>query len=408
MAERKRVLLASQEGLYPDFMGGIEVRGAELRDSLSAIADVAVLSRYDFVVNRERLPHSDLAGIVLTPAERWIGRMSWRAGYVLRARQARRRVLQVLECYRPDLIYVNGNSSIMSSVLHTLLAADCPVIAWFGDTFSRMPAVLNGEWRDEVDHTLGRLARAVPMQRIPLGGDDSGRIVLVSNCEFLREWYGPQIPSELEHRMIYDGVDTARFVPAEVRSGRLRYAFFGRIVRLKGFLDFCRAMIELSTDPVTAGDDFEIDIIGDGDDLWQGVQLLRDAGLGHRIVGCGASTREELCARLQLVSVLVAPSHADALPAAIMEAMACEVAVVASDVGGTGELIHHGVHGLLVRPHDQTALVAACRALGSDSQLRHRLGRAARARLLRDFRREDGLAAHVSLIRDMLEPVASR
>jgi glycosyltransferase involved in cell wall biosynthesis len=57
--------------------------------------------------------------------------------------------------------------------------------------------------------------------------------------------------------------------------------------------------------------------------------------------------------------LLVQSSDYEGTPNAILEAMAMETPVVATDVGGTPELIHHGVHGLLAPPGDPGALAQA-------------------------------------------------
>jgi glycosyltransferase involved in cell wall biosynthesis len=70
---------------------------------------------------------------------------------------------------------------------------------------------------------------------------------------------------------------------------------------------------------------------------------------------------------------------------AVLEAMACGVCVVASDVGGIPELVEDGQSGMLVPPDDVDALVRALRAVLSDRDLRDRLGAAARRRVQAEF-----------------------
>jgi glycosyltransferase involved in cell wall biosynthesis len=61
----------------------------------------------------------------------------------------------------------------------------------------------------------------------------------------------------------------------------------------------------------------------------------------------------------QAFDVYVQTSDTEGIPNAVLEAMALETPVVASDVGGTGELIRHHVHGLLVSPGDPQAVASA-------------------------------------------------
>ncbi len=75
----------------------------------------------------------------------------------------------------------------------------------------------------------------------------------------------------------------------------------------------------------------------------------------------------------------------DGIPVALMEAMALQKAVVSTALSGIPELIEHGVSGLLVAQRDSHALADALESLLSDAARRQALGRAARARVERDF-----------------------
>ena len=69
-----------------------------------------------------------------------------------------------------------------------------------------------------------------------------------------------------------------------------------------------------------------------------------------------------------------------------MEAMATGLPVVTTPIAGIGELVEDGVTGLLVAPGSAAALTAALERLHGDPGLRHRLGRAGRARVESQFR----------------------
>jgi glycosyltransferase involved in cell wall biosynthesis len=88
---------------------------------------------------------------------------------------------------------------------------------------------------------------------------------------------------------------------------------------------------------------------------------------------------QQLPAYYRLADVLAFPSLRDGLPNALLEAMACERAVVATEVGGIPDVLHHQETGLLVPPGDATSLAEALLALLSDPEQRGRLGQAARA-----------------------------
>ena len=77
---------------------------------------------------------------------------------------------------------------------------------------------------------------------------------------------------------------------------------------------------------------------------------------------------------LAALDVFVLPSAWEAFPISLLEAMACAVPVVATDVGGVGEAVEDGVTGRLVAPGDEAALAAALAELLGDGDLRGRMG----------------------------------
>jgi glycosyltransferase involved in cell wall biosynthesis len=87
---------------------------------------------------------------------------------------------------------------------------------------------------------------------------------------------------------------------------------------------------------------------------------------------------------LHALDVFVLPSRYEGLPNALLEAMACGVACVVSQIGGTQDLIEHGLSGLMVPVAQVSSLAAALEELTSAS-LREGLGNAAKSRARRTF-----------------------
>lgn len=92
----------------------------------------------------------------------------------------------------------------------------------------------------------------------------------------------------------------------------------------------------------------------------------------------------QLC--LRRAWLLVLSSAADeGMPNAVLEAMACGLPVVATNVGGVPELVVHGKTGLIVPPGDPEALSDALISLLRDGELRQSMGKAGRQRALAEF-----------------------
>lgn len=108
---------------------------------------------------------------------------------------------------------------------------------------------------------------------------------------------------------------------------------------------------------------------------------IHELGLGDHVELIG-ETREPY-AFLQSLDVFVLSSDWEGLPVVAMEAMACGVPVVATDVGGVAEIVDETT-GVLCPPGDDSALAAAILALVHDHTRRLALGDGARRRAVRD------------------------
>ncbi len=99
---------------------------------------------------------------------------------------------------------------------------------------------------------------------------------------------------------------------------------------------------------------------------------------------------EEARERLRGLDVFVHYSRWDAMPNAVLEAMALGLPVVASDVPGNRDAVIHGVTGFLVK--SEVELLERCQELLDDGDLRRRLGEAGRERVRAEFSRDAMLA----------------
>jgi glycosyltransferase involved in cell wall biosynthesis len=92
-----------------------------------------------------------------------------------------------------------------------------------------------------------------------------------------------------------------------------------------------------------------------------------------------------MAATWQQATIACLPSYAEGLPKVLIEAAACGLPAVTTDVPGCREAVTHKVNGLLVPPRDAQALAAALRRLLDDPALRARLAAAGRQRAEAEF-----------------------
>jgi len=125
--------------------------------------------------------------------------------------------------------------------------------------------------------------------------------------------------------------------------------------------------------------------IGGGEDEARTRTNLTNMNLLSKVEITGWQTAEAARDKLRGLDVFVHYSRWDAIPNAVLEAMAAGLPVVASDVPGNGDLVREGETGFLVGSEGE--LLERCQRLLDDAPLRRRLGEAGRERVRREFSR---------------------
>jgi N-acetyl-alpha-D-glucosaminyl L-malate synthase BshA len=124
-------------------------------------------------------------------------------------------------------------------------------------------------------------------------------------------------------------------------------------------------------------------LVGDGPDLGAANRLARELGIWNLVDAVGA--QEEVLPLLSISDLFLLPSSQESFGLAALEAMACEVPVVASRVGGLPEVIEDGVSGFLHPPEALEAMAASGVRVLSDPDLHARVADAACRRVRQQF-----------------------
>ncbi len=181
---------------------------------------------------------------------------------------------------------------------------------------------------------------------------------------------------------ICNGVDTARFLPVPDSNppGTFVVGSVGRIVPVKDYMTLARAFCVLAGSP---GERHRLTIIGDGVERTMVATYLASQGL--QAVSDLPGSSDDIPELMRQFSVFVLPSRAEGISNTILEAMASGLPVIATDVGGNGELVVEGETGFLVQAGDFTAIAERLAYYRDHPEVLVRHGRAARARVLREF-----------------------
>ncbi|WP_156727036.1 glycosyltransferase family 4 protein [Streptomyces apocyni] len=146
----------------------------------------------------------------------------------------------------------------------------------------------------------------------------------------------------------------------------------GRLAPVKRYADLIRAFAKVRTERP----DWELKLYGTGPQKKMLAQLIDQLGLGDGVTLMGSVTPVE--PEMAKASVLAVSSNTEAFGMTIVEAMRVGLPVVSTDCPlGPGEIIDHGVDGLLVPRRDPDAMTDALLQLIQDDERRKRMGRAA-------------------------------
>lgn len=264
-----------------------------------------------------------------------------------------RRLSRELRRYRPDLVDSRLYIANTYTWLARLLGARFPLLTWARNC-----------------KTQGRLHHLANMAAFR-----SSAVVAVNServGQYVRRRY--RVPAD-RLEVVYNGVDIDRFRPAEGRHrGPVTVLFAGRLVEQKNPMLFVEAAAAIHA----VAPETHFLMAGEGPLRRAVEERAKQFGIGEAVTMTGERLdMEEL---YRGADVFCLTSSWEGLPNVVLEAMACGLPVVATDVGGVAELLRSGREGFLVRPRDTADVVYYGTALVRDAGLRRRMGRAARLR----------------------------
>jgi len=211
---------------------------------------------------------------------------------------------------------------------------------------------------------------------------------------------------------ICNGVDVSRFANGASRAAlpdvpegflepsSLVFGTVGRLQAVKDQVNLVRAFAQWRAGGSAAAQAARLVLVGDGPLRPLVESEIADAGLNGVVWLAGA--RDDVPAWMAAMDCFVLPSQAEGISNTLLEAMACGLPVVATDVGGNGELVADGTTGWLVPPNDPLALAGAMARLAEDPAMRQRMAVAGRARAEAEFSLEAMVSAYMGVYDRML------
>jgi len=126
-------------------------------------------------------------------------------------------------------------------------------------------------------------------------------------------------------------------------------------------------------------------IVGEGDFRGNLELLIEKLNLEHHVSLLGFQKAESIPGWLNAADIFVLPSLLEGTPNILLEAMACKLPVVTTDVGGIGSVISDGFNGIIVPPESESKLAKAVISLLQDPALCERLVANAQSTLLSQY-----------------------
>jgi colanic acid/amylovoran biosynthesis glycosyltransferase len=179
------------------------------------------------------------------------------------------------------------------------------------------------------------------------------------------------------------GVDPMLFspLPKPAQQEAFEILCVGRLTPAKGQ----HLLIEAVDRLTQQGRRVRLHFVGDGPEY---ASLRAHSGrLAHpeSIIFEGAVNQDRIRSLYAAADIFCLPSFAEGLPVVLMEAMSMQIPCVSATIAGIPELIRNGIDGLLVPASDLDALVTALASLMDDKELRNRLAKNGRARILEHY-----------------------
>ena len=290
-------------------------------------------------------------------------------------------VLQTNEPYRPRWVAsIRGLRALFRLMPYLLrlwrLAGRRDVLhvmansGWSWHLFAA-PAIWIATWRATpvvVNYRGGGAAEFLKRSPRMIGATLGRATALIVPSGFLRQVFGK---FGLDAYIVPNVVDLSCYSPGDVtRAEAGPHLVVARNLELI-YDNACaiRALALLCRDLPTA----RLTIAGSGPELASLRALADELGLGRAVVFAGRLERAEMANLYRSADLMWNPSKTDNMPNSVLEALACGVPVVSTDVGGVPYMLEHERTGLLVEAGRPDALAAAALRVVKDSALRRRL-----------------------------------
>jgi glycosyltransferase involved in cell wall biosynthesis len=194
---------------------------------------------------------------------------------------------------------------------------------------------------------------------------------VVANSEGLRD-LAYETYDKKDIGVIYNGVDTNMFKPKGKGEG-FTIVSTSRLTERKGL----NYLIEAFGEFQKGKDNVRLIFYGDGDQREELESMVGELNIQDKTKFEGEASREDIAESIPRCHVFVLPSKNEGMSNSLLEAMASGLAIIATDVGGTKELVDSS-NGIVVEKENSREIKEGLERLYNDRELVNRMGRESR------------------------------
>lgn len=172
--------------------------------------------------------------------------------------------------------------------------------------------------------------------------------------------------------LIYNGIDTQLFKPNDLPDSAFCILCVARLIERKGI----KYLIEATDRLLKDNKKVKLVLVGEGNIKAELKGEVSRRGIENQVEFMGLVAQADLPKVYNQAKVFVLPSLNEGMSNTILEAMACGLPIIATNTGGTQELVRD--NGFVVPMRDSGAIYEACLKLIEDEALRQKMGRRSR------------------------------
>ncbi|MFH1353949.1 MAG: glycosyltransferase family 4 protein [bacterium] len=317
---------------------------------------------------------------------------------------------QQLKKQRFDIVI--SRTRFFSTSLFALIYAKWDNIPWLhiehGSDFVSLANPVTRLTAHIYDYTLGRLILHLADQVVANSK---------SSADFVKRLSGRTAA------VIYRGVNQDAIINTapdqnikNIHKNKIIITFIGRLIDGKGVDDLLRALKIVSTPQTSPAisvlmekhqglrrRDFHCLIIGDGSKRESLNKLARQLGISKRITFLGQQGFSQSVSILKTSDIFINPSHTEGLPTSVIEAALCKTAIIATNVGGTPEIVTNNTSAYLVQPKHPSILADRLIDLIQNPAKRQLLSEHAYREVINKFSWPASTAAYNKILKHLIQ-----